>query len=116
MRIWNFTFGWLMLACRTSERLRKAMGRRREQTVLLLCILSFWATIEAAEDEVTVEDETEAAQIPNIQLLEFLGQFETETGQWMDPESLISDEFELFLEAAEQSENSDSNNQQRNRQ
>lgn len=62
-----------------------------------------------AADNATVPD-TEAAQ-PDLEFLEFLGQFETDDGQWIDPGSLLAEEFEDLLNVAENiAQTNDTNN------
>lgn len=87
----------------------KRAGLKR---IIAVCIGSLIPVIHGAENEVTVE--TEVAQ-PDLEFLEFLGQFETDDGQWIDPGSLLSEEFEDLLSVAENtapsdnSDNSDNN-------
>jgi hypothetical protein len=56
--------------------------------------------------------ESQAAQVqeeaPSIEFLEFLGQWETDEGEWIAPEELADDAFVQLLEAAFESENEDS--------
>ena len=52
------------------------------------------------------------ANLPDLEFLEFLGQFETDNGEWVAPGILMAEEFEILLEAAiraEQDENSNGN-------
>ena len=37
---------------------------------------------------------------PDLEFLEFLGQFETDSGEWMDPNSLLTEEFTELLDAS----------------
>jgi hypothetical protein len=56
--------------------------------------------------------ESQAARVqeeaPSIEFLEFLGQWETDEGEWIAPEELADDEFAQLLEAAFETENDDS--------
>ncbi len=56
--------------------------------------------------------ESQAANVqeeaPSIEFLEFLGQWETDEGEWIAPEELADDEFAQLLEAAFETENEDS--------
>ncbi|MEX0962634.1 MAG: hypothetical protein WDZ52_01145 [Pseudohongiellaceae bacterium] len=45
------------------------------------------------------ENEQEEAA-PDLEFLEFLGQFETDAGEWIDPESLQAEEFIGLLDAS----------------
>jgi len=46
--------------------------------------------------------------VPSIEFLEFLGQWETEEGEWIAPEDLANDEMAQLLESAFESEIEDS--------
>ena len=56
--------------------------------------------------------ESQAASVqeeaPSIEFLEFLGQWETDEGEWIAPEELADDGFAQLLEAAFETENEDS--------
>jgi len=59
-----------------------------------------------------VDNETNTSTEANLPDLEFLGQFETDNGEWVAPGILMAEEFEILLEAAiraEQDENSNGN-------
>ena len=65
----------------------------------------------AAEEDSNSEINTE---VPSFEFLEFLGSFETDEGEWIDLDSLMSEEFVELLEAAPvfvpaDQENSDTN-------
>lgn len=76
------------------------LNRAGLKRIIALCIGSLIPVIHGAENEVTVE--VEMTQ-PDLEFLEFLGQFETDDGQWIDPGSLLSEEFEDLLNVAENS-------------
>lgn len=58
----------------------------------------------AAEEEQTEE-------LPDLEFLEFLGRFETDSGEWMDPDSLLTEEFtELLDVSTDAAADSDSSN------
>jgi hypothetical protein len=59
-----------------------------------LCLLYSVSLARAAVEE-SVETE-----FPDLELLEFLGQFATDDGNWLEPNSLLSDEFGQLLDAA----------------
>ncbi|MFT6093113.1 MAG: hypothetical protein ACJA2Q_001006 [Pseudohongiellaceae bacterium] len=63
-----------------------------------LCLLCSAGLAGAAvEDSVEIE-------LPDLELLEFLGQFATDDGDWLEPSSLLSDVFEQLLDAATEKE------------
>ena len=70
---------------------------------LLLIANTLMTTIaNAAEEEGNTQTEP---LVPDIELLEFLGTFQTESGEWIDPEMLLNDDFdELFGLAARMDE------------
>jgi hypothetical protein len=47
--------------------------------------------------------------MPDLEFLEFLGQFETDEGEWIDPGSLMAEEFSDLLNAAVVIESNSSN-------
>jgi len=47
----------------------------------------------AAENE-------QSEMAPDLEFLEFLGQFETDAGEWIDPDSLLTEEFAELLDAS----------------
>ena len=48
---------------------------------------------------------------PDLEFLEFLGQFETDAGEWIDPDSLLTEEFTELLETSTEANSSnDSSN------
>lgn len=81
-------------------------GKTFINTAFGLCLLSSVYPAYGAENE---SDNTEA-ELPDLEMLEFLGQFATETGDWIDPDSLISDEFLQLLDAVSESNNADADN------
>jgi hypothetical protein len=57
----------------------------------------------------TVAAENEQSEdAPDLGFLEFLGQFETDAGEWIDPSSLLTEEFTELLDASTEA-NSDDN-------
>lgn len=54
-------------------------------TVLLLGLLNSPAF---AQESGPVREGTEVAEMPSLELLEFLGDWETDDGEWIDPEEL----------------------------
>jgi hypothetical protein len=53
---------------------------------------------------IAVEDSTPEAGIvtPDPEFLEFLGRFETDNGEWLDPIELLEPAFDQFLNRTEQ--------------
>lgn len=68
---------------------------RSKSRILSLWILCAASTGFAAEEEAETE-----AEFPSLEFLEFLGSFETDAGEWIDPESLLAEEFEDLLNVA----------------
>lgn len=60
---------------------------------MLACMSGLISSTHAAENE---QDVTE----PDLEFLEFLGQFETDAGEWIDPDSLLAEEFTELLDAS----------------
>lgn len=61
---------------------------------LPIVLLLATGTLNAAED-----DANGTQAMPNLEFLEFLGSFATEEGEWIDPNSLLEDEFSALLDA-----------------
>lgn len=78
-----------------SQRMRKFIAAN---CVLILCFNGLLQPGFAAENEPASETEE---SLPDLEFLEFLGQFETDSGQWIDPGSLMAEEFEGLLNAVE---------------
>jgi len=75
------------------------MGFQNNYKIGLLSLLIFGSisTAHGAEEET---DTSEELEVPSLEFLEFLGSFETDEGEWIDPESLMSEEFTELLQAA----------------
>lgn len=58
-----------------------------------LLLLGHFNCAQAAED-------SQAIELPDIELLEFLGSFQTDQGEWIEPESLLTGEFAELLNIA----------------
>ena len=71
--------GWKKMACRVST------------CILLLFLISPLYAEELTSDE-------QQATMPSIEFLEFLGEWETEQGEWMDLEILEDNEIGKILE------------------
>ena len=48
---------------------------------------------------------TDSDNLPSLELLEFLGSFETDSGEWINPAELMLPDFEQLLESVESIEN-----------
>lgn len=96
MKIWNFIFGLPKTNLSHYElsgvRPRRKFQFLREKTLLLACVTGLISNTHAAENE---QDPAE----PDLEFLEFLGQFETDSGEWIDPDSLLAEEFTDLLDA-----------------
>lgn len=87
MRISNFISGLPIMGCST-ERLLPAC--------LLLVCPSLWAGLQSSGDDEPLvvppsPAEEQALEPVDIGFLEFLGQWETDTGHWIAPEDLVDD-------------------------
>ena len=65
--------------------------------VFVCCLLSLFSAAHGAEEEQNDED---GSGLPDLEFLEFLGQFETDAGEWIDPASLMTAQFNQLLNAA----------------
>jgi hypothetical protein len=71
-------------------------------------IVTLWGTsIYAAENE---SNSSETFEIPDLEFIEFLGQWETDEGEWIDPNSLLGSDFAGLLDAAASSSSEDTDN------
>ncbi len=75
-----------------------ANRQARMRRLIAICIGSLLPIAHGADNEVVPE--TESTQ-PDLEFLEFLGQFETDDGLWIDPGSLLAEEFDDLLNVAE---------------
>lgn len=58
-------------------------------TIFMLTILSTHAQAQQAESTQTSKRQQEPGpEIPSLEFLEFLGEWETEDGRWIDPEEI----------------------------
>ena len=100
MRIWIFIYGWLRMVFRIRRLTSNAGSGIIEislaDKILALCMLGLFATAYGAENERIAEA---SANLPDLEFLEFLGQFETDEGEWIDPGSLMAEEFTMLLNA-----------------
>ena len=76
---------------------KKQNGSKSAISFLGLLLLSMLSTGYGAEQET---DGVEGPAIPDLEFLEFLGQFETDEGEWIDPGSLLAEAFTDLLDAA----------------
>ena len=77
------------------------MARRIPHCLLLTATVSLGVAPLAAENE----QQANSGQLPSLELLEFLGQFETDQGEWMGPDSLMGEEFSQVLQIVQQEQN-----------
>ena len=95
MKIWNFIYGWQKTNRSPCDIGRTKLGLHPYSglAIFLACISGMFLNAYAAEDE-------SGEAIPDLEFLEFLGQFETDAGEWMDPSSLLTEEFTDLLDAS----------------
>lgn len=67
-----------------------------KEKLITACLLGFISAAQGAENE---DSDQQDLNLPDLELLEFLGQFETDSGQWLDPGSLLTEEFGELLDA-----------------
>jgi hypothetical protein len=77
MKIWSFMNGLKKMVCRVNA-----------------CILFFLCSITSLFAEEQMDSET----TPSIAFLEFLGEWETEQGEWIDPLDLEDEELGKLIE------------------
>ena len=76
-----------------------------------ICLLGLISTVQGADNETGTSTEP---NLPDLEFLEFLGQFETDNGEWVAPGMLMAEEFEVLLEAAIRAEQNENSNENRN--
>ena len=54
----------------------------------------------AAENE-------QSEDVPDLEFLDFLGQFETDADEWINPDSLLTEEFTVLPEASTEADSDD---------
>ena len=86
MKSWSFMSGWKKMACRVS-----------------VCVLLLFSISSLYAEELTNDEQQ--ATIPSMDFLEFLGEWETEQGEWLDLEILEDNEIEKNLETNIDNEN-----------
>ena len=77
--------------------IKKGSGSGLTEKVFALCLIGLISTSQGAENEHGAEQNP---ALPDLEFLEFLGQFETDEGEWIDPGSLMAEEFTDLLDAA----------------
>ncbi len=77
--------------------LNKAVDLGLAEKAFALCLLGLISTTHGAEEEHGPEA---SLQLPDLEFLEFLGQFETDEGEWIGPSILMAEDFTLLLNAA----------------
>ena len=97
MRIWNFICGSPKTNLSRCElrgsRLRRLLQIYSGRVLLFACVTGALSNTHAAENE-------QSEDVPDLEFLEFLGQFETDAGEWIDPDSLLTEEFTELLDAS----------------
>ena len=104
MKIWNFICGSQktnLSRCEFRFLLRRTLQIYSRRVLLFACVTGALSNTHAAENE-QIED------VPDLEFLEFLGQFETDAGEWIDPDSLLTEGFTELLDASIEA-NSDDN-------
>jgi len=99
MKIWNSIYGLRrtnQAFCENGNITLLPRSSRLEVILIAACMTGLMSNTNGAEKEqVSLND----ALIPDLEFLEFLGQFETNAGEWIDPEQLLIEDFAgLFTE------------------
>ncbi len=68
----------------------------KSNSLLGLFLIAICSGSQAAENE------ENSQSLPDLEFLEFLGQFETDDGDWIEPSSLMANELDTLLEMATQ--------------
>ncbi len=84
------------MACRTDAALRSFVL----MLGLLCSALVSAQTASPTPAGLATQPPQEQEQSPSLELLEFLGQWETDDGEWIAPEDLADAEFGLLLDAS----------------
>ena len=96
MKIWIFTYGLPKVEFpikATQIRSGQCIRMKTLHGLASLLLLTAALNVTAAEEELD-------PNLPNLEFLEFLGSFESDAGNWIDPGSLITEDFGNFLNAA----------------
>lgn len=97
MRIWNFIYGSSKTNLSRCE--FRGISIRRKLKIYSDRILLFAFMAGSLSSTVAAQSE-QSDDAPDLEFLEFLGQFETDAGEWIDPDSLLTEEFTELLEAS----------------
>ncbi len=66
-------------------------------------------SVGAAEIDISQSDtensQSQELEIPDLEFLEFLGQFESDNGEWIEPESLLGEGLQELLDTSLDDEN-----------
>ncbi len=104
MRIWNFICGSPKTNHSRCEFRGIRLGHKLqiyfEHALLFACMAGAFSNTVAAENE-------QSEDAPDLEFLEFLGQFETDAGEWIDPDSLSTEEFTELLDASTAADSAD---------
>jgi hypothetical protein len=111
MKISNSICGWLKLGCpiRHEHGLTLSAWLWAGMVPTLITLLAgSWSPVVLAAENTDTTPDTEM-QAPDLEFLEFLGQFETDDGEWIGPTILQAEEFDELLTVAESIEAQDKN-------
>lgn len=62
---------------------------------------------EQNSDKEQSQEQQPEPEIPDLEFIEFLGQFETDAGEWIAPGNLLMDEFDNFLDMVANQQDTD---------
>ena len=100
MRTSIFTFGSKKMVSRTNLALPgqdETVPDRSQARWTALLLLGLTLSSEAAENETNGQSDN---LVPDLELLELLGSFQTEAGDYMDPGMMLNDELVELLDLA----------------
>lgn len=86
MTTWNFIYGWQTMDYPI-----------RPASLIIFVLLTSPPAGSAAENP----QSSDTFDAPSLELLEFLGSFETDAGEWISPGELMQPNFEQLLESVE---------------
>ena len=70
---------------------------------LFLLLLTYSVTTQAADN---VDENNSTSELPDLTLLEFIGRWETDEGEWINPVDFIDGDFAQLIESATTDESS----------
>ena len=101
MKTWNSINGLLRMVYPIKTSTDSSLKLTGLAPVVQLMVVLGLLTSAAQAADNKLESQEQQAELPELELLEFLGRYETDSGEWMDPTEFLTDEFEQLLTDAE---------------